>query len=149
MARAFDLPTRRLREEATLPTYATMGSAGMDLYACLPDAKVHLEFGDRAIIPTGIAVAIPMGFEGQVRPRSGLAAKHGVTVINAPGTVDSDYRGEVKVALVCLNRDGYTIKHGDRIAQMVISGHARLPPREVEDLGNTERGEGGFGSTGQ
>ena len=148
MARTFDLPTRRLREEATLPTYATAGSAGMDLYACLPGSKVHLDFGERAIIPTGIAVAIPMGFEGQVRPRSGLAAKHGVTVINAPGTVDSDYRGEVKVALVCLNQDGYTIKHGDRIAQMVISGHAHLPPKEVEDLDDTERGEGGFGSTG-
>jgi len=121
----------------------------MDLYACLPDRKVALEFGERAIIPTGIAIAIPTGLEGAIRPRSGLAAKHGVTVINAPGTVDSDYRGEVKVALVCLNKEGYTIKHGDRIAQMVISGHAYLPPNEVEVLDDTGRGEGGFGSTGR
>ena len=144
-----DLPVRKLRDEATLPIYATPGSAGMDLYACLPDKNVHMAFGERAVIPLGIGVEIPMGLEGQIRPRSGLAAKHGVTVINAPGTIDSDYRGELKVALICFNKEGYTIKHGQRIAQMVISGYALLHPKEVESLDETERGEGGFGSTGQ
>jgi dUTP pyrophosphatase len=146
-----ELPVRLLKPDAKLPTYATPGSAGMDLYAYLPDRDVTLHFGDRAIIPTGIAVAIPYGLEGQIRPRSGLAAKHGVTVINAPGTVDPDYRGEIKVALVCLRRDGghFTIKHGDRIAQMILSGFARIPFNVVDALPGTERGEGGFGSTGQ
>jgi len=143
----------RLNAKATVPAYQTPGSAGMDLSSCLPDEggvepTLVLEPGRIAVIPCGFAVAIPPGFEGQVRPRSGLATRHGVTVPNAPGTIDSDYRGEVKVALINLGSDPYTITQGQRIAQLVIAPVARAMMVEVEELEGTARGAGGFGSTG-
>lgn len=143
----------RLDPAAALPEYKTPGAAGMDLSACLPrhehGAEIIIEPGDIAKVPLGFAVAIPEGFEGQVRPRSGLSTKFGVTVPNAPGTVDSDYRGEMFVALINLGRESHTVRHGDRIAQLVIAPvtHARMV--EVETLDETERGAGGFGSTGR
>jgi dUTP pyrophosphatase len=109
---------------------------------------VQLAPGQRALIPTGLRLAIPQGFEGQVRPRSGLAARHGITVLNSPGTIDSDYRGEICVILINLGSEPYTISHGDRIAQLVIAPTTRAELVEVESLDTTERGEGGFGSTG-
>ena len=133
--------------EAPVPRYQTEGAAGMDLHAAL-SAPVTLAPGDRALIPTGWAVAIPPGFEGQVRPRSGLALRHGVTVLNAPGTVDADYRGELKVLLVNHGRDPFRIAAGDRVAQLVICPVARARLRTVEGLDPTPRGEGGYGSTG-
>jgi dUTP pyrophosphatase len=130
-----------------LPARATDGAAGLDLIAALDD-PIELLPRARALIPTGLAMAIPRGFEGQVRPRSGLAWKHGVTVVNAPGTIDSDYRGEVKVQLINHGHEPVTIQRGDRIAQLVIAPVtlARLEP--VVTLGETARGQGGFGSTG-
>jgi dUTP pyrophosphatase len=133
--------------EAPLPRYQTEGAAGMDLHAALA-APLTLAPGDRALIPTGWAVAIPPGFEGQVRPRSGLALRHGVTVLNAPGTVDADYRGEMKVLLVNHGRDPFHVAAGDRIAQLVICPVARATLRRVDGLDATTRGEGGYGSTG-
>lgn len=130
-----------------LPSYATALSAGMDLSAALED-DVELGSGDRALIPTGLAIALPAGFEAQIRPRSGLAVKHGVTVLNSPGTIDADYRGEVKVILINHGSEPVTIKRGMRIAQMVIEKHEHIEWRVVESLDETERGEGGFGSTG-
>jgi dUTP pyrophosphatase len=130
-----------------MPRYMSEHASGFDLEACLAQ-DVQLAPGQRALIPTGLRLAIPRGFEGQVRPRSGLAAKHGVTVLNAPGTVDSDYRGEVGVILINLGSELYTIRHGDRIAQLVIAPTARAELVEVESLDTTGRGEGGFGSTG-
>lgn len=143
----------KLDPNAAVPEYKTDGAAGMDLSACLPrhgsGEAVTIWPGEIAKIPLGFAVAIPVGFEGQVRPRSGLSTKHGVTVPNAPGTVDSDYRGEMFVALINLGREAHTVRHGDRIAQLVIAPvtHARMV--EVESLDETVRGEGGFGSTGR
>ncbi|WP_339947000.1 dUTP diphosphatase [uncultured Albimonas sp.] len=132
-----------------LPAYESAGAAGMDLRACLPDREtVSLAPGARALIPTGLAIALPEGFEAQVRPRSGLALKKGLTVANAPGTVDSDYRGEVGVILVNLGDAPVEIAHGDRIAQMVIAPVTRGRWREVGSLDETARGAGGFGSTG-
>ncbi|WP_441510008.1 dUTP diphosphatase [Bosea sp. TAF32] len=130
-----------------LPAYETAGAAGLDLRAAIAGPLV-LAPGERALIPTGLAMQLPDGFEGQVRPRSGLAAKHGVTVLNAPGTVDSDYRGEVKVPLINLGQEAFAIARGDRIAQLVIAPvtHAKLT--EVASLEATARGAGGFGSTG-
>jgi len=142
------LEVRRLRADARVPSYMSAGAAGLDLAAAL-DAPLVLAPGERATVPTGVAVAIPPGFEGQVRPRSGLAARHGVTCLNSPGTIDSDYRGEVKVILVNLGREPVTIAGGERIAQLVIAPVARLEVTEVEALGGTERGGGGFGSTGR
>ena len=133
--------------EVPLPRYQTPGSAGMDLHAALP-AAMQLEPRARAKVPTGLSVAIPHGFEGQVRPRSGLAAKHGVTVVNTPGTVDSDYRGEVIVVLVNLGTEPVTIAPLDRIAQMVFARHEIATLVEVTDLDETTRGAGGHGSTG-
>ena len=130
-----------------LPTYETEQSAGMDLSAALEEAVV-IEPGMRALIPTGIAIALPKGYEAQVRPRSGLALKHGVTVLNSPGTVDADYRGEIKVILANLGQDPFTVERGMRIAQMVIAKHANIAWEIVETLDETERGAGGFGSTG-
>jgi len=129
-----------------LPRYETEGSAGLDLRA---DEPVALAPGERALVPTGLALEIPPGFEGQVRPRSGLAARHGVGLLNAPGTVDSDYRGEVKVILVNLGREPVRFERGERIAQLVIAPVARATLQEVEALGDTGRGAGGFGSTGR
>jgi dUTP pyrophosphatase len=125
----------------------TAGAAGMDLLADV-DADVILGVGERRLVPTGLTIAIPVGFEGQVRPRSGLAARDGVTVLNGPGTIDSDYRGEVQVLLVNLGADPVRIRRGDRIAQLVVAPVAAAVWHEVETLPASERGEGGFGSTG-
>lgn len=130
-----------------LPHYETIASAGMDLRAHLEDAVV-LEPMDRKIIKTGLFIELPIGYEAQVRPRSGLAAKKGITVLNAPGTVDADYRGEIGVILVNLSKEPFTIENGERIAQLVIAQHARAEWMEVEELSTTDRGAGGFGSTG-
>ncbi|HJQ57211.1 MAG TPA: dUTP diphosphatase [Vineibacter sp.] len=130
-----------------LPDYATALAAGMDLLAAVRVDVVLPPLG-RAIVPTGLQIALPPGFEAQVRPRSGLAAKNGVTVANAPGTIDADYRGEVGVILVNLSNQSFTITRGMRIAQMVIARHERARWHEVEELSQTARGDGGFGSTG-
>lgn len=134
-------------EGLPLPSYATPGSAGMDLCAAVEESLV-LEPGQRCLVPTGLRIALPLGYEAQIRPRSGLAIKEGITVANAPGTVDSDYRGEVKVGLVNLSDVPYTIRRGDRIAQMVVAPVTHVAWRPVASLDETERGAGGFGSTG-
>jgi len=138
LAHALDLP---------LPAYATPGAAGLDLFAAV-DQEVVLEPGRRAAVPTGIAIALPDGFEAQVRPRSGLALRHGVTVLNAPGTIDSDYRGEVAAILINLGPESFAVVRGMMIAQLVIAAHARIEWEETTTLDNTTRGAGGFGSTG-
>jgi len=140
---------RRLEHaaELPLPAYETAHAAGMDLMACIP-ADMELAPGKRALIPTGFAIALPEGFEAQVRPRSGLAAKHGITVLNAPGTIDADYRGEIGVILINLGETAFAISRGMRIAQMVIAPVSRAQWREAESLDDTQRGTGGFGSTG-
>ena len=130
-----------------LPAYETEGAAGLDLRAAIAEG-LSLAPGERALVPTGLAMQLPTGFEGQVRPRSGLAVKHGVTVLNAPGTIDSDYRGEVKVPLINLGQEPFAIARGDRIAQMVIAPVTRAVLTEVAGLDATARGAGGFGSTG-
>ena len=138
----------RLRPQAELPRRMSEAAAGLDLLACL-DAPRTLAPGERARIPTGIALAVPEGFEGQVRPRSGLADRHGVTVLNSPGTIDADFRGELCVILVNLGRDAFVVEHGHRIAQLVVAPVAMVEVEEVaalEALGS--RGQGGFGSTG-
>ncbi len=134
-------------QDLDLPKYATEHSAGMDLMAAIAN-PVTLAPMQRAIIPTGIAIALPQGFEAQVRPRSGLAAKNGVTVLNAPGTIDADYRGEVGVILVNLSQEPFTITRGMRIAQMIIAPYTRATWNQVQSLDETQRGAGGFGSTG-
>ena len=131
----------------SLPEYETMASAGMDLRANLV-AAVTLKPLERTIIKTGLFIELPIGIEAQVRPRSGLAAKKGITVLNAPGTVDADYRGEIGVILVNLSNEDFTIENGERVAQLVIAKHERAAWQQVEVLGETERGAGGFGSTG-
>ncbi len=132
-----------------LPAYATPGAAGMDLACALPaDAPLQLAPGERAAIPTGFAIALPDGYEAQVRPRSGLAKNHGVTVLNAPGTVDCDYRGEIAVLLVNHGRASVEISRGMRIAQIVVAPVAQIMLEEIGELGQTARGSGGFGSTG-
>ena len=133
--------------DISLPAYATEQSAGMDLCAAVQDPVV-LNPGQSALIPTGLAIALPPGFEAQVRPRSGLAAKNGVTVLNSPGTIDADYRGEIKAILINHGQDPFTIERGMRIAQMVIARHATVIWSEVSELNETSRGAGGFGSTG-
>lgn len=130
-----------------LPAYETAGAAGLDLRAAIGEPLV-LAPGERTLVPTGLAMQLPDGFEGQVRPRSGLAVKHGVTVLNAPGTVDSDYRGEVKVPLINLGQEAFAIARGDRIAQLVIAPATHATLTEVASLDATARGAGGFGSTG-
>ncbi len=132
-------------EGLPLPAYETAGAAGMDLRAA---EAMTLKPGARCLMPTGLAIALPQGFEAQVRPRSGLAVKHGVTVLNAPGTIDCDYRGEVKVPLINHGQDDFVILRGDRIAQMVIAPVTRARWDEVEALDETKRGAGGFGSSG-
>lgn len=129
------------------PSYETEGSAGMDLRANLNES-ISLNPLERAIVKTGLFIALPIGFEAQVRPRSGLAAKKGITVLNSPGTVDADYRGEIGVILVNLSNEVFVINDGERIAQLVIAKHERVDWQEVEVLNETERGTGGFGSTG-
>lgn len=135
------------RSKHPLPTYATGLSAGMDLRANI-DEPIVLQPLQRALVPTGLFMALPAGYEAQVRPRSGLAIKKGVTVLNSPGTIDADYRGEVCVILVNLSSEPFTIADGERIAQMVIARHEQVEWQSVEELGATERGEGGFGHTG-
>lgn len=130
-----------------LPHYETIASAGMDLRASLSESRI-LKPLERTIVGTGLFIELPIGFEAQVRPRSGLAAKKGITVLNAPGTVDADYRGEIGVILVNLSNEDFTIQNGERIAQLVIAKHERAEWEEVELLSETDRGEGGFGSTG-
>lgn len=143
------VPIRRLPHGADLPlpAYATPSAAGMDLLAALAE-PVTLAPGERRLVPSGIALALPEGFEAQVRPRSGLALRHGVTVLNSPGTIDADYRGEVGVLLVNLGEAPFTVARGDRIAQMVVAPVARASWSETADLPESERGAGGFGSTG-
>lgn len=136
---------------ASIPAYATDGAAGLDLSAAL-DAPMTLAPGARAAVPTGISIALPKGHEGQVRPRSGLSSKHGVTCVNSPGTIDEDYRGEVAVLLINLGQIAHTIQPGDRIAQLVVAPVTRVTVGTVssaDELGTTKRGEGGFGSTGR
>jgi len=130
-----------------LPAYETTSSAGMDVRAALSESIV-LQPGQRVLIPTGLQMALPHGFEAQVRPRSGLAIKYGITMLNSPGTIDSDYRGEVKVIAINHGIDTFTISHGDRIAQLVIAPVVQAVIQEVEELDETQRGSGGFGSTG-
>ncbi len=130
-----------------LPTYETTGSAGMDIRAQLDDPVV-LQPLERTLIPTGLYIELPQGYEAQIRPRSGLAAKKGITVANAPGTIDSDYRGEIKVIVINLSNDTHTLQDGERVAQMVIAKHEQVGWEEVDQLTGTERGAGGFGHTG-
>ena len=136
------------RSSNSLPAYATPLSAGMDLRADIPEPVV-LEPMDRMLVPTGIFISLPAGYECQVRPRSGLAVKHGITVLNSPGTVDADYRGELKTLLVNLSKEPFTIEPGERIAQMVVARHEQVEWEPVETLDATGRGAGGFGSTGR
>ena len=131
-----------------LPAYETNHSAGMDLRASI-DQPIILKPLERAIISTGLFIEIPQGFEAQIRPRSGLAAKKGITVLNSPGTVDADYRGEIKVILINLSNENFTIENGERIAQMIVASHERVEWTVAEELMETERGAGGFGSTGE
>ena len=138
---------KRLSKEITLPKYETDGSSGLDLAACI-EKKIEIKPGKSVIIPTGLAVAIPKNFEIQIRPRSGLAAKNQISVLNTPGTVDADYRGEIKVILINLSDKSFIIEKGLRIAQMVLCPIVKAELKEVETLENTERGSGGFGSTG-
>jgi dUTP pyrophosphatase len=136
-------------EDLPLPAYQSAHAAGFDLVAAVPeDAPVSLAPSDRVLIPTGLAFALPEGHEAQIRPRSGLALKHGVTVLNSPGTIDADYRGEIKVILVNLGSETFVIQRGDRIAQAIISAVTHVEIVPVDTLDDTGRGEGGFGSTG-
>lgn len=144
------IAVRRLRQrddDLPLPTYRSDDAAGMDLMADT-DEPIRMRPGERVLVPTGLAVEIPSGFEAQIRPRSGLALRHGVTLLNSPGTIDADYRGEVQVLLVNLGVNDFVVRRGDRVAQMVVTPVARAEWREVEELGETARGEGGFGHTG-
>ena len=146
------MPLDHFDPALALPGYATAGAAGMDLRASLHAADrasgLALASGGRVLVPTGLAMAVPPGFEGQVRPRSGLAARHGVTLTNSPGTIDSDYRGEVMVLMINHGAETFVVRHGERIAQMVIAPVARAAMVRVDALPGTERGAGGFGSTG-
>ena len=142
------VPIQLLSPLVELPQYATSGSAGVDLPAAV-DQPISIAAGARALIPCGFAIAVPEGFEAQVRPRSGLAAKHGVTVLNAPGTIDSDYRGEVKVILINLGTEHFTVTTGMRIAQLVVAPVTRIEWEETSTLPDTKRSSGGFGHTGQ
>ena len=137
-------------EGLALPAYETTGSAGMDLRAAVPeDAPLTLEPGARALVPTGLKIALEQGYEAQVRPRSGLALKHGLTCLNSPGTIDSDYRGEVGVILINHGQEPFVIRRGERIAQMVVARHEQAVVVELDTLDDTVRGAGGFGSTGR
>lgn len=131
-----------------LPQYETAHAAGMDLRADVPE-QIILKPLQRALVPTGLFIELPVGYEAQIRPRSGLAYKHGISIVNAPGTIDADYRGELKVLLVNLSDTDFTVNDGDRIAQMVIAKHETVTWQAVEELGETARGEGGYGHTGK
>jgi dUTP pyrophosphatase len=143
------LKITRLRnnQDLPLPSYATDGSAGMDIYADVEN-DIVIKPGEIALIPTGIAIELPPGYEAQIRPRSGLAINHGITLLNTPGTIDSDYRGEIKIILINLGKKEFVVKRGDRIAQMIISKYAKVEWEEVKELNTTQRGAGGFGHTG-
>lgn len=143
------LRVRRLQHASglPLPEQASPGSAGLDLRAAVAE-DLLLDPGKRTLVPTGLVLELPRGWEGQVRPRSGLAIRHGISLLNSPGTIDSDYRGEVKVVLANLGGEPFTIRRGDRIAQLVVSPVTRVVVREVSELSATDRGSGGFGSTG-
>jgi dUTP pyrophosphatase len=149
MNKTVDVSIQRLphAEGLNLPQYATGQSAGVDLEAAV-DAPLTLVPGARALVPTGLAIALPAGFEAQIRPRSGLAYKNGVTVLNSPGTIDADYRGEIKVLLINHGQENFVIERGMRIAQMVVASYAQVGWNAVESLDETARGAGGFGSTG-
>ncbi|MEO6339526.1 MAG: dUTP diphosphatase [Caulobacteraceae bacterium] len=152
MSEAVEVLIRRLphSEGLPLPSYETAGAAGMDLRAAIAeDAPITLGPGERKLAPTGFCIALPMGFEAQIRPRSGLAIKHGVTCLNSPGTIDCDYRGEVQVILINHGQAPFVIRRGERIAQMLIAPVTRAAWREAETLEDTARGAGGFGSTGR
>ena len=137
-------------EGLALPAYQSSHAAGLDLLAAVPEqTPLVLAAGQHAMIPTGLVIALPDGFEAQVRPRSGLAARHGVTVLNSPGTIDADYRGEINVLLVNLGREAFTIRRGERIAQMIVAPVTRVELARVDSLSATTRGNGGFGSTGR
>ena len=138
---------KRLSKEVSLPKYETNGSSGMDLAANI-DANINIDPGKTAIIPTGLALSIPKGFEVQIRPRSGLAAKQKISVLNTPGTIDADYRGEIKIILINLGQETFKVEKGLRVAQMVVCPVVQAHLKEVDDLSETERGKGGFGSTG-
>lgn len=131
-----------------LPNYQTEASAGMDLRANLPDGNLKIGTLERILVPTGLFMELPLGFEAQIRPRSGLAYKHGITVLNSPGTIDADYRGEIKVLLVNLSNEPFEIVHGERIAQMIIAEHEQVDWEETSELTDTVRGAGGYGHTG-
>lgn len=135
------------KSQHALPEYGTSASAGVDLRANIEE-PISVNSLEKVIVPTGLFMEIPIGYEAQVRPRSGLAFKHGITVLNSPGTIDADYRGEIKVILVNLSKDTFVIENGERIAQMVIAAHEQAEWVEVDVLGDTDRGAGGFGSTG-
>ena len=135
--------------EQPLPNYESNGAAGMDVRANVPNGSLTLKPMERILVPTGFSMEIPLGYEMQIRPRSGLALKHGITMVNAPGTIDSDYRGEVGVILINQGLKTYTVQHGDRIAQMVLAPVTRCIWAEVSELSNTDRGQSGFGSTGK
>lgn len=146
------VPIERLSHgtDLELPRYATPQSAGVDLRAAVPsDDPVTLAPGERALVPTGVRIALGTGYEGQVRPRSGLAVRHGVTVLNSPGTIDADYRGEIKVILINHGDTPFTVERGERIAQLVIAAHTQVSWKQQPVADATERGAGGFGSTGQ
>jgi dUTP pyrophosphatase len=140
---------QRLHPAATTPQRMSADAAGLDLSACLPDGPLALRPGERCLVATGLALAIPSGFEGQVRARSGLALRHGLAILNAPGTIDADYRGELKIILINLGDLPVEINHGERIAQLVLAPVAMLAPREVDALPPAGRGSAGFGSTGR
>ena len=135
------------RSKNTLPAYETLHAAGMDMRADL-EAPVTLKPLERKLIPTGLSIELPEGYEAQIRPRSGLAFKHGIGIVNSPGTIDADYRGEIKVLLVNLSADDFEVNTGDRIAQMIVAKHEQVQWQEVEELGETTRGAGGYGHTG-
>lgn len=142
------LRVRKIEPGASVPRYQSELAAGLDLSAFVPEGELTIAPGRIAMVRTGIAIAVPVGFEAQVRPRSGLASKHGITLPNSPGTIDADYRGEVLVPLINLGREAFTVTHGLRIAQMVIAPVAHVKVEEVTELEMTARGVGGFGSTG-
>ena len=147
MSNDVEVKITRCRSGAQLPQYMTAAAAGMDLYVKLEN-DVNLPAGERVMVPTGIAIALPEGYEAQVRPRSGLAAKFGVTLLNTPGTIDADYRGEISVILINHGSEDFIIKDGERVAQMIIAPVSRCQLQLVDNLDETERGSGGFGHTG-
>jgi dUTP pyrophosphatase len=152
MSGAIKIDVRQLphAEGLPLPAYQSSQAAGLDLLAAVPEhAPLVLAAGQHAMVPTGLVIALPEGFEAQVRPRSGLAARHGVTVLNSPGTVDADYRGEINVLLVNLGQEAFTIRRGERIAQMIVAPVTRVELARADSLPATTRGSGGFGSTGR